>query len=172
MEEERPSVTAEGAAVMRALHQKLDGEPKLLDDLISARLVEPDSYDPRLELLKRLPVGTALRLRAGFVLRSRFAEDCLAASVSDGVRQYVLLGAGLDTFAYRQPLWASSLRIFEVDHPATQEWKRKRLADARVFVPDNVSFVAVDFEKIALADGLSQAGLDSRVCYVFLNAWC
>jgi hypothetical protein len=88
MDEERRSVTAEGAAVMRALHQKLDGEPKIRDDLISARLVEPDSYTPRLELLKRLPAGTALRLKAGFVLSSRFAEDCGSESVSESVHQF------------------------------------------------------------------------------------
>jgi len=63
-------------------------------------------------------------------MRSRFAEDCLAESIGNGVRQYVLLGAGLDTFAYRQPHWASSLRVFEVDHPATQQWKRRQLANA------------------------------------------
>ncbi len=162
MDEERPSVTAEGAAVMRALHHLLHGEPKILDDPISPRLVDTrsDFYRSRLELLKRLPAPTRLRLKATFVMRSRYAEDCLAESVGDGVRQYVVLGAGLDTFAYRQPSWATSLRIFEVDHPATQRWKRRRLAEASIAVPANVSFVPVDFEKISLAAALSQARLD------------
>jgi methyltransferase (TIGR00027 family) len=83
------------------------------------------------------------------------------------VRQYVLLGAGLDTFAYRQPSWAKSLRIFEVDHPATQRWKRKRLADAGITVSDNVSFVPLDFEKISLTTALSQAGVDLRASAFF-----
>lgn len=117
-------------------------------------------YKSRLELLGNLPEPTRLQLKASFVMRSRFAEDCLAESVGLGVRQYVLLGAGLDTFAYRQPVWAKSLRVFEVDHPATQRWKRRRLGEAGVSVPGNVSFVPVDFEAVSLASALSQAGLD------------
>jgi methyltransferase (TIGR00027 family) len=164
MDEELPSVTAEGAAVMRALHQTLDDEPKILDDPISPRLVDAhsDFYQSRLKLLERLPPLTRLRLKATFVMRSRFAEDCLAEAVTNGLRQYVVLGAGLDTFAYRQPSWGNSLRIFEVDHPATQQWKRRRLAEAVVSVPDNVRFVPVDFEETSLMTGLSQAGLDLK----------
>jgi methyltransferase (TIGR00027 family) len=162
MDEERRSVTAESAAVMRALHQKVDGEPKVLDDPISVRLVDPhsDFYRARVELLERLPALTRLRLKATFVMRSRFTEDCLQGSFSDGLRQYVLLGAGLDTFAYRQPSWANALQIFEVDHPATQRWKRRCLVEAGISVPGNIHFVPIDFEKTTLATALSQAGLD------------
>jgi methyltransferase (TIGR00027 family) len=162
MDEERPSFTAEGAAVMRIIHQVLDGEPKILDDLVSPRLIDitSDVYQSRLEILGRLPESTCLRLKATFVMRSRFAEDCLAQSFDNGVRQYVLLGAGLDTFAYRQPSWAGAMQIFEVDHPATQRWKRKRLAEAGIGLPGNVRFVPVDFEKEALATALPQAGVD------------
>ena len=96
-------------------------------------------------------------------MRSRYAEDCLEESVRNGVRQYVLLGAGLDTFGFRQPQWAGQLRIFEVDHPATQQWKRSKLAAADVLVPANVILVGVDFEKMALRDGLAAAGLDFTV---------
>src|SRR5450755_3917709 len=147
MDEERPSLTAEGAAVMRALHQAPSHDPKILSDPISVRLVDPlsDFYKSRVDLLERLPVLTRLRLEATFVMRSRYAEDCLAEAFDNGVRQYVLLGAGLDTFAYRQPSWAKSLRIFEVDHPTTQRWKRRRLAEARASVPLNVSFIPGDF---------------------------
>jgi methyltransferase (TIGR00027 family) len=164
MDEERPSVTAEGAAVMRALHQTLDDEPKILEDPISPRLVDQhsDFYQSRLKLLELLPAATRLRLKATFVMRSRFAEDCLAEAVTNGLRQYVILGAGLDTFAFRQPSWGNSLRIFEVDHPATQQWKRRRLAEAVVSVPDNVCFVPIDFEKTSLVTALSQAGLDLK----------
>jgi methyltransferase (TIGR00027 family) len=162
MDEERPSVTAEGAAVMRVLHQEFDNGPKILDDPISPRLVDAhsDFYKSRLELLEHLPGPTRLRLKATFVMRSRYAEHCLAEAAVDGLRQYVVLGAGLDTFAYRQPPWATALRIFEVDHPATQRWKRRRLAEASISVPDNVTFVPVDLEKISLATALSQAELE------------
>jgi methyltransferase (TIGR00027 family) len=169
MDEERPSVTAEGAAVMRALHQTHDAEPKILYDPISTLLVDTrsDFYKSRLELLTRLPELTRLRLKASFVMRSRYAEDCLAESFRNGMRQYVVLGAGLDTFAYRQPLWADSLRIFEVDHPATQRWKRRLLNEASISVPNNVRFVPIDFERVSLAVALSQAGLDLRVATFF-----
>jgi methyltransferase (TIGR00027 family) len=161
MDEERPSRTAEGPAIKRALHQTLDDEVKILDDPISPRLVDPHShvYKARVELLEQLPQPTRPRLKATFVMRSRYAEDCLAEAFDRGVRQYVLLGAGLDTFAYRQPSWANALRIFEVDHPGTQRWKRRRLAEAGISVPDNISFIPVDFEKVSLATALSEGGL-------------
>jgi methyltransferase (TIGR00027 family) len=145
---------------MGAIHQTFDGEPKILDDAISVRVVDAQSdiYKSRLELLELMPAPSRLQLKATFVMRSRFAEDCLAESIGNGVRQYVLLGAGLDTFAYRQPHRASSLRVFEVDHPATQQWKCRHLADAGITLPDNVSFVPVDFEKVSLATALPQAG--------------
>jgi methyltransferase (TIGR00027 family) len=147
---------------MRVLHQMFDDEPKILEHPIAVRLVDKQSTFFKLnqELLEHLPVATRLRFKSAFVIRSRYAEDCLAESLSNGVRQYVVLGAGLDTFAYRQPSWADSLRIFEVDHPATQRWKRRRLAEAGISVPRNVTLVPVDFEKISLAAGLTQAGLD------------
>jgi methyltransferase (TIGR00027 family) len=162
MDEERSSLTAEGAAVMRAIHQTHAHQPKILDDPISSRLVDTQSefYKTRLELLERLPEPTRLRLKATFVMRSRFAEDCLKRAFEEGVDQYVMLGAGLDTFSYRQPLWANGLRIFEFDHPATQRWKRRRLAEAEVIVPSNVRFVAVNFEEEALATAVSRAGVD------------
>jgi methyltransferase (TIGR00027 family) len=162
MEEERPSVTAEGAAAMRALHQIADDELKILNDSIAVRLVDLKGvfFRTRLEVLELLPGPARLKFKSGFVLRSRYAEDCLAESFSSGVRQYVVLGAGLDTFAYRQPSWADSLQVFEVDHPATQQWKRRRLAEAGIAIPKNVNFVSVDFDKIAAPTALSKAGLD------------
>jgi len=109
------------------LHRILDDEPKILDDSIAARLLG-DEFD-RYRMLVRFFPFSAL-IHANFIMHSRYAEDCLAESLRDGLGQYVLLGAGLDTFAYRQPEWASSLRIFEVDYPATQNWKRGRLTAA------------------------------------------
>jgi methyltransferase (TIGR00027 family) len=93
-------------------------------------------------------------------MRSRYPEDCLAESFRNGVRQYVVLGAGLDTFAYRQPFWADSLRIFEVDLPATQRWKCRLLKEASISLSNNVGLVPVDFERVPLTTALSQAGLD------------
>jgi methyltransferase (TIGR00027 family) len=162
-------VTAEGGAMMRAIHQTIDGEPKILADSISQRQVNTQSefYKSRLELLGLTPELTRLRLKAGFVLRSRFGEDCLAETVHSGVRQYVLLGAWLETFAYRQPPWSGSLRIFEVYHPVTPQWKRNWLADANVPVPHDVTFIPVDFEKISVATALSQGGVNVRAAVFF-----
>jgi methyltransferase (TIGR00027 family) len=91
--------------------------------------------------------------------RSRYAEDRLAEAVANGVTQYVVLGAGLDTFAYRNPFPA--LRVFEVDFPATQEWKRALLAEAAIALPASLTFVPLDFEHNALAEGLAEAGFDA-----------
>ncbi|MGI8448772.1 MAG: class I SAM-dependent methyltransferase [Streptosporangiaceae bacterium] len=108
--------------------------------------------------------GTHLVLssaRAQAVCRSRFTEDHLAACVRDGVSQYVILGAGLDSFAYRAEQAGQGLiRVFEVDHPASQQWKRGHLAVAGIPVPDHVSFVPMDFERDPLAGRLGQAGFD------------
>jgi methyltransferase (TIGR00027 family) len=97
--------------------------------------------------------------------RSRFAEDMLAAAVEKGITQYVVLGAGLDTFAYRNPF--RCLRVFEVDFPATQEWKRMLLAEAGIGMPANVVLVPLDFEHKTLGDGLAEAGLDMRSAAFF-----
>ena len=103
----------------------------------------------------------SIGLRAFLVARSRYAEDSLTAAVERGTKQYVVLGAGLDTFAYRSP-WPS-LRVFEVDHPATQEWKRGLLAGSGIALPPSLSYVPVDFEKQYLADELAAAGFDQEL---------
>jgi methyltransferase (TIGR00027 family) len=102
--------------------------------------------------------------------RSRFAEDCLDAAVSRGIRQVVILGAGLDTFALRNPHALLGVRVFEVDHPATQAWKRDRLHEADLAVPATLTFVPVDFVSQSLAEALAAAGLQPRqpalVCWL------
>ena len=103
------------------------------------------------------PVGRDFR--AFMAVRSRYTEDQLAAAVAQGVAQYVVLGAGLDTFAYRNPFPA--LRVFEVDFPATQEWKRVMLAAAEIELPTSLTFVPLDFEHHTLSDGLAKAGFDA-----------
>lgn len=115
----------------------------------------------RLRLGEREARGRAhSSFRAFMVVRSRFAEDELAAAIARGASQYVILGAGLDTFAYRNPYSEVQLRVFEVDHPATQAWKRKRLAAGGIEIPRSLAYAPVDFEKQALADGLAAAGFD------------
>jgi methyltransferase (TIGR00027 family) len=100
------------------------------------------------------------QLRAHVVLRSRYAEERMARAAERGVRQCVVLGAGFDTFAYRQPDWARGVRIFEVDHKATQQDKRRRLQAAGIAIPENLEFVAIDFESVSLRDGMRQSTLD------------
>ena len=109
--------------------------------------------------MSELPPETPFNrlLRAFMAARSRYAEDQLESAIASGVRQYVVLGAGLDTYAYRS---APGVRVFEVDHPATQAWKRSRLEDAGIAIPDSMTFVPVDFEKQSLADELACAGFN------------
>ena len=156
LEQAQRSRTLEIPAVMRALHQTVDDDPKILNDPIAPRLLDPHDDRHWLEPLLNHPF--AKQLRGGFVLRSRYAEDCLAEAAARGVRQYLILGAGLDTFAYRQPAPLNSLSIYEVNHPITQEWKRDRLKAANIAIPANLTFAPIDFEKTSLAAGLEAAG--------------
>ena len=154
------SKTALSVAALRAAHQLVDDEPKILDDPVAARLLDANIV----EVLRAAGGGVeapAVRaLRSRVVLRSRYSEDRLAEAVRRGVRQCVILGAGLDTFAYRQPDWAAGLRVFEVDHQASQDDKRTRLRRGGVAIPPNLEFVAIDFETVSLRDGLLASALD------------
>jgi methyltransferase (TIGR00027 family) len=156
MEHNQPSRTAQGAAMHRAAHQVIDLPPVFADPL-ALRIIGEEAAsalrENRDEVLTRSP-----GLRAFIAVRSRFTEDCLAAAMGRGVTQYVLLGAGLDTFAYRAP--RGELRVFEIDHPATQGWKRTRLKEVSIAIPDGVTYAPVDFERETLRDGLMRAGFD------------
>lgn len=166
--ERAASWTALACCAQRALHQIVDGEPRVLVDPIAARLVTPDAV----EKAAARDAPRVRALRAHLVLRSRFAEDRLRAAVAErGVRTLVILGAGLDTFAYRQPDWAAGLRIVEVDHPASQRDKRARLAAAGVEPPSNLEFHAIDFATTSLADGLAPCRLptDAPVFFFWLG---
>ncbi len=176
--EDLPSQTALTAAAARAAHLIVDHEPVIFADELAATLLGEQAD----ELISyHRANGTHLVLscaRAQVLCRSRFTEDHLAAGVRTGLTQYVILGAGLDSFAYRSAQGRSAqgrsapgrsaqghpasgpVRVFEVDHPATQQWKRTHLASARITVPDTVSFVAVDFERDSLSGRLAQAGFD------------
>jgi methyltransferase (TIGR00027 family) len=155
MQPGQPSLTALGAARLRAAHQVLDGASILVDPL-AVRILGSD-HEASLDHAHAHPLGP--RLRWFIAARSRIAEDALRVAVADGVRQLVVLGAGLDTLAYRTDL-AGRLRIFEIDHPATQAWKRDKLAAAAIAVPITLTFVPVDFERQILADALGAAGFD------------
>ena len=136
----------------RAVHQLID-DPLVFEDAYAVRIVSPSTPA---ELRSALE-GSA-GLRASIAMRSRYAEDRLAEAVARGVRQYVLLGAGLDTFLLRNPHRSRGLRVFEVDHPATQVDKRERLARARLKLPPGARLVGVDFETQSLAKELARAG--------------
>ncbi len=153
METGRASRTALRVAIRRAAHQIAD-HPLILDDPIAVRLLGP-GFDRDME---RAMHKVARDFRLFMVARSRYAEDRLAAAVAEGTRQYVILGAGLDTFAYRNHF--PQLRVFEVDFPATQQWKQELLAAASIPIPANLTFVPLDFEHETLAEGLAEAGSD------------
>lgn len=159
MDNEGPSRTALATAYARAYHQIAD-RPRILTDPLAARLlgVTADELSELGKPTKDRP-GSGPR-RLFFAARARFAEDRVAAAVTAGVRQVVILGAGLDTFAYRNP--HLGLRVFEVDHPATQAWKRQHLAASGIDQPESLTFVPVDFETDTLAAGLESAGF-SRI---------
>ena len=160
MNQLQESRTAIRVAVLRAAHQVLDAEPKILVDPISIRLV-PEACEGALRAdVQRLQQAPARSLRANFVLRSRFAEDRLEEAVRRGVTQYVVLGAGLDTLAYRQPNWAHRLTIVEIDHPASQQFKIARLQSAGINVPPNVRFFSLDFGRDDVEESLADAPLD------------
>jgi methyltransferase (TIGR00027 family) len=154
MSDRKASRTALATAYMRAVHQLFDGEPRILEDPIVVRLIGETALQQISDPVNRYRSSEIGALRTHVVLRSRFAEDRLAAAVLRGVTQYVILGAGFDTFAFRQPSWARALKIFEVDHIATQTLKRSRLAAAGLGMPDNATFANVDFEHESLLDGL------------------
>ncbi len=159
MDEGRPSATAFRAALLRAAHQLID-TPKVFDDPIALKILGAQGESWVRSNVERLQKSHYMR--AFIVLRSRYAEDELARAVQGGVRQYVILGAGLDTFPYRNPNPPSRLRIYEVDHPATQSWKRRRLQETGIAIPDSLTFAPVDFEKQTLGEGLGRAGFKDR----------
>ncbi len=155
-----PDSTAVRVALWRALHVEIDPPPHVLVDEVGLRLVAPNSdWRRRPDMDPQATRG----YRAHIVSRARFIEDLVGESASHGVTQYLLLGAGLDTFAQRRPEIASRLRIFEVDRPGPQEWKRGRLVALGFGIPEWLRFVPVDFEAgQSLWEQLEAAGFDSR----------
>lgn len=162
MDPVRPSRTALRVALRRAAHQLYDADPLVFEDpfalkILGAHAEEVQRTPGRLPNRKLRPHSVAMR--AFVVGRSRYAEDLLARAVGRGVRQYVLLGAGLDTFAHRSPY--GGLQVFEVDHPASQQWKRQQVAAAGMPQPATLRYVPVDFEHDSLEEALVAAGFDA-----------
>ncbi len=153
------SRTALGVAFLRAVHQLLDSRPLILEDPVILSLLGETALQRIRDEPEKVQTPNARGLRAHVVLRSRFAEDRLAAAVQRGVTQYVVLGAGYDTFAFRQPDWAGTIRVIEIDQPASQAQKQAHLAVMRIEVPSNVTLASVDFERESLRDGLIRHGI-------------
>jgi methyltransferase (TIGR00027 family) len=153
-----PDNTAVRVALWRAMHVEVDQAPHVLEDLVGLQLAAPD--DDWRDRPDMHPLGTR-GFRAAIVARARLIEDLVAESAAAGVTQYVILGAGLDTFAQRRPELSAQLRVFEVDQPGTQAWKRRRLTELGFGVPDWLRLVPIDFETgESWWDGLSAAGFD------------
>jgi methyltransferase (TIGR00027 family) len=151
----QPSRTAWAAAAHRAAHQVLE-QGCIFADPLALRILGQDAETVARDAAQH-PSRRGMRLF--IAARTRFAEDALAAALQNGVTQLVVLGAGLDTFAYRSH-YAARLLIFEVDHPATQAWKRQRLADAAISTPSTLIYAPIDFERETLPEGLAAAKFD------------
>ena len=165
---EGPSRTAQGAAIHRAAHQLFD-HPRLFDDPLALSMIGREAERELRAGRSRQAQEGARVMRAFLSVRSRLAEDILASAFDRGIRQYVLVGAGLDTFAYRVGSQFPGLAVFEMDQPATQAWKRQRLCDVGVGLPANVHYMAVDFEREPFSVALRRGGFRTEAAAVF--AW-
>ncbi len=154
-----PSRTAVLTAVARDLHRS-ESPPWVLDDYLALRIAGEQGNELKERLLTEIPGPNLLAFSRWMCVRARLAEDVVDDEVSRGVGQYVVLGAGLDTFAERRRDLGDRVRVFEVDHPSTQSWKKNRLGELGLAVPANLIYVAVDFEHQTLREGLETAGFD------------
>lgn len=153
-----PDNTAVRTALWRAIHLEADAPPFIIEDKVGLQLVAPTSdWRQRPDM----HADFTKRLRASIVARARFIEDLTIEQSQKGISQYVLLGAGLDTFAQRRPDLASAMQLFEIDQPDTQEWKQQRLKESGYGTPDWLHFVSVDFEKNSWWDEMIKAGFDT-----------
>lgn len=165
--EDEPSRTVLRPAVLRAAHQLID-RPLILDDPLAVGLVPEASPEAIAAEIEALCSPRVSLLRAAFVLRSRFAEDCIDEAVLAGVSQVVILGAGLDTFPWRQPEPTRRSRIFVIDHPASANAGRKVRLDRGLADPNNVVHIDIDLERCALLNDLTQGGFVPSQSAVFV----
>ena len=161
-----PSRTAVLTAAARALHRE-EPQPWVMDDYFALDLAGQEGLALLNRLRAEVPRPYLLAFSRWVCVRARFPEDLVERAVAGGVAQYVILGAGLDSFAYRRRDLLDRLRVFEVDHPATQAWKRRRLAELGVELPASLVFAPVDFERQTLREGLERAGFDFAKLAVF-----
>lgn len=159
MPDREASRTARATANMRAAHQLFDPRPRVLEDPFALPIIGPDAVRKIHDTADHYQTLERRGFRAHVVLRSRYTEDRLALGVLRGVTQYVLLGAGFDTFVLRQPEWAEGMKVLEVDHPGTQTLKRSRMAEAGLEMPPNAGFATIDFEHESLHGGLVRHGI-------------
>jgi methyltransferase (TIGR00027 family) len=155
---ETPSLTAQRVAVRRAAHQLFDN-PRVFEDPFAVAILGEEAAVKLKSGPERFETSGSLNIRAFMAARSRYAEDELTSAMVRGATQYVILGAGLDTYAYRSTL--SGLRVFEVDHPATQAWKRSQLDAAGIAIPPSLTFVPTDFEEQPLRSALQSSGFQA-----------
>lgn len=160
MEAGKYSHMAEQTALFRAAHQVLDDDPKILLDPLAVTLLGADTRK-RIDEHRELYAKPQIRKARTFpIVRSRYTEDELSAAIDNGMTQYVILGAGLDTSPYRSGHPSERIATYEIDHPDTQRWKLDRLATANIQIRENLRHVAVDFERESLTDGLQQTDFD------------
>ena len=155
-----PSQTANVAAMCRAVDSIRGEEPRLLPDDVTRSLLGFADDQSLLDHFDALPLSRYPGITTTFAVRNRYAEDELAAAVARGTTQYLIVGAGLDSFAYRRPDQMKRLDVFEIDHPGGQAWKRQRVAELGLPIPERLHHVPVDFERDVLSDRLEEAGLD------------
>jgi len=170
----KPSFMAEAVAWFRAAHQLLDDEPLVFPDPLAVKILGPDTVNAIRERMDSLGQPYLKKARALVLVRARFTEDECALSAARGVSQYIILGAGLDTSPYRAPAAIRKMRIFEVDHPDTQAWKREKLRAAGIQPPDNLRYAPIDFNRQSLPDVLAGKGFDplSPAFFSWLGVSC
>lgn len=167
---EQASLTAVTAARGRAAHLLFDGEPKIFHDELALRFSGADSEASFRESINAMLAGVAAKAgpdaaqqsfrvaRASMLMRSRYTEDALSLAMARGITRYVILGAGLDSFAWRRRDLADAVQVFEIDHPASQRWKQQRLRELGIGPPSNLTFLPIDFERQTLVNGLRDGG--------------
>jgi methyltransferase (TIGR00027 family) len=167
MEEGSSSRTAIWTATLRAAHYLLDGEPKILEDPFARAFAGFSTDEELLKGLNALVYPDLARMRTLFALRNRYAEDELVRAIDHGTSQYIILGAGLDSFAYRRPDLLRTIDVYEVDHPASQAWKRARVEQLGIQVPARLHYVPIDFERETLTAGLAAGGINFQAATFF-----
>lgn len=157
MATKQPDNTALRTALWRALHVQIDDKPPIVEDEIGYNLIKPEK-----DWQERPDMKYTKRLRASIVARARFVEDIAKAQIAKGIQQYVLLGAGLDSFAQRNSATSLLVDIYEIDQPDTLAWKAEKLTENGYKIPKNLHFVPVDFETTSWWDELLNKGFDVR----------